>query len=116
MTHETTDSPTQPPDSKFEFVEIPEHHHWFWYMKNDSPWLEFRSSKETNTCDPAGGVRSWIEENANGKVFIQFGNCLNKEKTKVEESDVYDNRVIILFDEPTDYTAFKIMFPEHCRI
>lgn len=101
-------------DSKF--IEIPDYHHWFWYMKDDSPWLELRNEKEKDTVIPYGAVRSWIEKNANGKVFIQFGNCRNEKKSKIEGENIYDNRVIILFDDPTDYTAFKIIFPELCRI
>ncbi len=104
-----------------KFVEIPKHHHWFWYMKSDSPWLELKNPKD-GSCAPYGHVRSWIEENTNGKVFIQFGNSINEEKTaaNVAKRDnnitVYDNRVLILFDEPTDYMAFKIMFPELCKV
>lgn len=99
-----------------EFIEIPKSHHWFWYMKNDSPWLEFRNAKGSGFCEPYGEVRSWIEENVNGKVFIRFTECLNKEKTKLEDSDIYDDVVVVIFDDPTDYTAFKIVFPELCRI
>ena len=48
------------PDSKF--VEMPDNHHWFWYMKKDSPWLEFRNSQGTNKVTAYGEIRSWIEE------------------------------------------------------
>ena len=95
-----------------KFIEIPENHHWFWYMKEDSPMLELRSPKSDNFCISYGHVRSWIEKNANGTVFIQFGNCFNKRQA----SEITDRRILILFDDPADYMAFKIMFPELCRI
>ena len=100
-----------------EFIEIPHHHHWFWYMKKDSPWFELTNPIE-DKCDPYGHVRSWIEENTNGRVFIQFGMAVNEEKTLAhpDKIEVKDKRIVILFDEPTDYMAFKIMFPELCRI
>lgn len=101
------------PDSKF--VEIPDNHHWFWYMKDDSPWLELRNNKEADSVTAYGDVRSWIEENTNGKVFIQFGTCRSKKRSKTDDAR-YDNRVIILFDDPKDYIAFKIVFPEYCRV
>ena len=102
------------PDSKF--VEMPDNHHWFWYMKKDSPWLEFRNSQGTNKVTAYGEIRSWIEENANGKVFIRFGECHNEKKSKIDDDDRYDDRVVIIFDDPKDYIAFKIVFPNHCRV
>jgi len=102
------------PDSRF--IEIPEHHHWVWYMKKNSPWFELKSGQNGQIVIAYGHVRSWIEENANGKVFIQFGKCINKERTESEGSDVYDDKIILLFDDPADYMAFKIVFPELCRV
>ena len=101
-------------DSKF--IEVPEHHHWFWYMKDDSPWLELRNEKGKGSVKPYGEVRSWIEENTNGKVFIQFGDCRNEKRSKKDDTPRYDNRVVILFDDPDDYIAFKLVFPEYCRV
>lgn len=106
--------PTQLSASKF--IEIPEHHHWVWYMKKDSPWFELKSGQENKDVIAYGHVRSWIEENANGKVFIQFGTNLNKKETKLQDKNIYDDKIVVLFDDPTDYTAFKIVFPELCRI
>ena len=104
------------PDSKF--VEIPKHHHWVWYMKKDSPWFELKSGQNAagGAVIAYGHVRSWIEENANGKVFIQFGDSINKERTESEGSDIYDDKIILLFDDPADYMAFKIVFPKLCRV
>ena len=101
-------------DSKF--IEIPDNHHWFWYMKDDSPWLELRNEKGKSSITTYGDVRTWIEENTNGKVFIQFGDSINKERTESEGSDIYDDKIILLFDDPADYMAFKIVFPKLCRV
>lgn len=102
------------PDSKF--VEIPKHHHWVWYMKKDSPWFELKSGQNGHGVIAYGHVRSWIEENANGKVFIQFGDSINEERTESEGANVYDDKIILLFDDPADYMAFKIVFPKLCRV
>ena len=101
-------------DSKF--IEIPDNHHWFWYKKDDSPWLELRNNKGADSITAYGDVRTWIEENTNGKVFIQFGDSINKERTESEGSDIYDDKIILLFDDPADYMAFKIVFPKLCRV
>lgn len=106
-----------PLKSDSKFVEIPKHHHWVWYMKKDSPWFELKSGQNNGGAVIAyGRVRSWIEENANGKVFIQFGDSINKERTESEGSDIYDDKIILLFDDPADYMAFKIVFPKLCRV
>lgn len=102
-----------------KFIEIPEHHPWTWYMKNDSPWIELISFVRDDYTVSAiyGHVRSWIEENSNGKIYIQFSKRINQKRTNaIDDGKVrYDSIIVILFDEPTDYTAFKIMFPELCR-
>ena len=63
-----------------KFIEVPDHHPWVWYMKDDSPWTELISYVDENhrVTDTFGHVRTWIEENSNGKVFIQFSKTINK--------------------------------------
>ena len=106
------------PSKPNKFIEVPDHHPWVWYMNDDSPWIELLSFVNDNrqVSETFGHVRTWIEENSNEKVFIQFNKKLNKKRTEEAGGiEKMDYSIILLFDDPADYMAFKIMFPEHCR-
>ncbi len=61
-----------------------------------------------------GHVKNWIEENIRNEVNIIVEEYNQDDLSKFGLPASSSCEILIVFSTEEDYTAFKLMFPEHC--
>lgn len=66
-----------------------------------------------HASDGYGDVKRWIEENIQNIVYVMIDDN-GKSTTGPSGFTMAVKEILVVFSAEEDYTAFKLMFPEHC--
>lgn len=66
-----------------------------------------------HASDGYGHIKGWIEENIENAVYVLIDDK-GESTTGISGFPISVKEILVVFSEKGDYTAFKLMFPEHC--
>lgn len=66
-----------------------------------------------HSSDGYGDVKRWIEENIQNTVYVLIDGK-GESHSGLSGFPITVKEILVVFSEKEDYTAFKLMFPEHC--
>ena len=66
-----------------------------------------------HASDGYGDVKRWIEENIQNTVYVLIDDK-GESHPGLSGFPITMKEILVVFSTEEDYTAFKLMFPEHC--